>query len=146
VLLSIFAGPQGAGTVFQRRKEKMEIGRFFEKIRKFKSNSKYKRNLRILLITGAFGFLFVGVLVVWAGVEGFNYIISATESVNISEKMPATILSPQCWSKAQSLLHLQVWLDKPALENLVGLKNVCLGEASGLGHVPSHRSNSPAEY
>jgi len=115
----------------QGRKEQMEIDRVFEKIRKFKSNGKFKRNLRILLITGAFGFLLVAALVVWAGVAGFNYIISASRSLSISEKMPSTISSAECWSKAQSLLNFQVWLDKPALENLAGLKNVCLGAASG---------------
>ena len=109
----------------------MEYDRILEKIKNFKSNGKYKRNLRILLIAGTFGVLVVGGLIVWAGIAGFNYISSTSRSVNISEKIPASISSPECWSKAQSLLNFQVWLDRPALENLVSLKNVCLGAASG---------------
>jgi len=109
----------------------MEYDKVLEKIKNFKFNGKYKRNLRILLMAGTFGFLLVGGLVVWAGIAGFNYITSASRSVNIGEKIPASISSPECWSKAQSLLNVQVWLDRPALENLVTLKNVCLGVASG---------------
>lgn len=95
--------------------------------------------LKILAVVGFIGFFIVGGLSIWGGISAVRNMASTTKAVMASrgtqEQIEALKIEAQeltrfqalsCWSKAQSLLAVQPWLEKPALVNLTNLKTACL--------------------
>lgn len=112
---------------------------FFELIHKLKEKPHLMRKLKIFAVIGIVGFVITGALTIWAGVTAFNYVaIKATEAVqapstlmyvnNLKTELKSLpkIQAISCWAKAQSLLEIQPWLERPAIDNLVNLKVACL--------------------
>lgn len=110
-----------------------------EVIRKLKSKPHLMRKLKIFAVIGFVGFLITGALTIWAGVAAFNYVATkATEvahspvtQMNVEslktefKRIPKT-QALNCWGKAQSLMAVQPWLERSAIDNLIDLKVVCL--------------------
>jgi len=112
---------------------------FFELLQKLKQKPNLMRKLKIFAVIGVVGFLITGGLVIWAGISAVSYVTSTT---NQAVQSPLTqdhiaklktkaqglpkIQALNCWAKAQSLLAVQPWLERPALDNLVNLKVACL--------------------
>lgn len=53
---------------------------------------------------------------------------------NIKEELKGvtTLQALNCWNKAQSLLGVQPWLERPALENFASLKVACFASQPSL--------------
>jgi hypothetical protein len=117
---------------------------FIEIIRKLKAKPNLMRKLKIFAVVGIFGFFVTGALVIWAGLSAISYVKDKTNVVINSPqatgyvenlKVQAKGLSFQplnCWVKVQSLMAVEPWLARPALDNLNNLKVACL-EASTSG-------------
>jgi hypothetical protein len=100
------------------------------------ANDQLKKKLKVFLGIGCLGILLVGGLIIWAGVATVKHVASVGANVNVQEQvqnlktgvlnLPA-IAKVGCWEKAQSLLAVQVWLEKPVAENIQGLKDACFG-------------------
>ena len=107
-----------------------------ETMRRFMANDQLKKKLKVFLGIGCLGILLVGGLIIWAGVATVKHVASVGANVNVQEQvqnlrtgalnLPA-IAKVGCWEKAQSLLAVQVWLEKPVAENIQGLKDACFG-------------------
>lgn len=111
----------------------------YEVLRKIKARPDLMRKVKIFAVVGVVGFLITGALVIWAGVWAFNSVASKATEVMSS---PATIAQIEdlkseakglpkfqplsCWVKAQSLMAVEPWLARPALDNLYNLKVACL--------------------
>ena len=108
-------------------------------LRKLKARPDLMRKVKIFAAVGAVGFVITAALVTWAGVSAFNYVASkATEVIH----SPAALAQVEnlkseakgfskfqllsCWGKAQSLIAVEPWLARPALDNLWNLKVACL--------------------
>lgn len=99
------------------------------------ANNQFKKKLKIFLGIGCLGILLVGGIIIWAGVATVKHVASIGANVNVLEQvenlktgvvnLPA-IAKVGCWEKMQSLLAVQVWLEKPVAENLQSLKDACL--------------------
>ncbi len=111
----------------------------FQVLRKIKAKPDLMRKLKIFAVLGVVGFLITGALAIWAGVSAFNYVASKTseviqspttqvqvENVKIELKRLPRFQALNCWNKAQSLMAVQPWLERPAIDNLVNLKVACL--------------------
>ena len=113
-------------------------------LRKVLHNLKTKphllRKVKIFAAVGLVGFLVLGSLLVWAGFSTLRYIANQANQIVLSPNIQAqvetlktevkgmTILRPlNCWDRAQSLLAIQPWLERPALDNFLNLKVACLG-------------------
>lgn len=103
---------------------------------KFGSNDRLKRYLKIFLGLGCLGLLLVGGLIIWAGVATVQHVVDLGADPKVQEQVrklktdipnvPA-LVKVGCWEKVQSLLHVQVWLETPAADNMKDLKDACLG-------------------
>ncbi|MFN7904388.1 MAG: hypothetical protein ACK5P5_04335 [Pseudobdellovibrionaceae bacterium] len=111
----------------------------FKIINKLKEKPRLMRKLKIFTMIGVVGFLIIGALTIWAGVTAFNYVAAkATEAVqspstqihvdNLKAELKnfPKLQAMSCWAQAQSLLTVQPWLERPAIDNLVNLKIACL--------------------
>lgn len=110
----------------------------YEIIRKLKAKPALMRKVKIFAVVGLVGFVFVGGLAIWAGVSAVKYVVVSTSQVISSPTAQEQIQSAKtqldrvqfqplnCWGKAQSLLAVQPWLEKPAFDNLRNLKVACL--------------------
>ena len=110
----------------------------FEILRKIKSRPELMRKVKIFAVIGLVGFVFIGGLAIWAGVSAFRYVVATTNQAvmspqlqnqvqNVKTELKQIQLQPlSCWNKAQSLMAVQPWLEKPALDNLRNLKVACL--------------------
>lgn len=119
-----------------------------EAIRKLKSKPHIMRKLKIFAVIGFVGFLITGALTIWAGVEAFNYVATKATEVAHSpvtqmnvESLKAELSVPKlqalnCWGKVQSLMAVQPWLERPAIDNLVDLKVACLEDKPALCEGP----------
>jgi len=104
-------------------------------MKKFKADGQLKRKLKIFLGVGLVGILLVGALIIWAGVATVQHAASLGADANVQEKVrdlknelpeiPAPV-KVGCWDKVQSLLTVEVWLEKPVADNLKSLKDACL--------------------
>lgn len=114
-----------------------------ELLKKLRSKPHLKRKLKIFLVVGFVGFLITSALVVWAGVAVFNFASNKAsqiiESPQASAKVEAlktqatqfsALQAAGCWAKAQSLMAVEPWLLRPALENLGNLKVACFGQST----------------
>jgi hypothetical protein len=116
---------------------KQEI--IFEILNKLKAKPNLLRKLKIFATVGVIGVVVMGGLIVWAGIAAINTVASSANQViqstvvqghvdtlkaelNVLPKVHAI----NCWDKAQSLLAITPWLERPALDNLASLKAVCL--------------------
>ena len=115
----------------------------YKVVRKLKQKPNLMRKVKIALAVGVVGFFVTGALVVWAGLSvfgsAFTYVAVKKNEVMQSPTTQAQIENLKseakqlpkfqpinCWGKAQSLLAVQPWLERPALENLMNLKVACL--------------------
>lgn len=109
-----------------------------EIIRKLKEKPNLRRKFKIFAAVGGVGFFLTGAIAIWAGVSAINYVADKTNVVmqspqttahieNIKTELKGLSFQPlNCWGKAQSLLALEPWLARPALDNLKNLKIACL--------------------
>ena len=110
-----------------------------ELIRKVKSQPSLMRKAKIFVAVGVVGFFITGVLLVWAGVSAVKFVASQTSELTQSpvakeqvEKLKTELnglprLKPlACWGKVQSLMAVQPWIERPAIDNLINLKVACL--------------------
>jgi hypothetical protein len=117
---------------------------FYEIMRELKAKPKLMKKLKIFLIVGVVGVVLTGVLAVWAGITAINYVASTAgqviqspiakdqvETLKAEVEGIAKFQALSCWTKAQSLLAVQPWLEKPVQENLHSLKLACFEEKSG---------------
>lgn len=111
----------------------------FEIIQKLKQKPHLMRKLKVFVVIGLVGFFITGALTLWAGLTVFNYVATkAAEAVqspsaqmhvnNLTTELKSLtkLQTMSCWAKAQSLLAIQPWLERPALDNLINLKVACL--------------------
>lgn len=114
----------------------------YEILDKLKRNPKLMRKAKVFAVVGLVGFLLIGTLTIWAGLSAINYLAS---SVNQAIQSPITqghveseikslpsFQAVNCWGKAQTLLGVRPWLDRPAFENLTNLKVACFEQKSNL--------------
>ena len=114
----------------------------YEVLRRLKAKPGLMRKVKIFAAVGVVGFLITGALVIWAGVSTFNYVASKTTEVIHSNVVSAQVENLKleakdfpkfqllsCWGKAQSLMAVEPWLARPALDNLKNLKVSCLETA-----------------
>lgn len=78
-----------------------------------------------------------GALAIWAGVSAIGYVAdkanivmqapqTAAQVENLKTELGELNFQPlNCWGKAQSLLTVEPWLTRPALDNLKNLKVAC---------------------
>ncbi len=108
-----------------------------ELLKKLKTNHQLKRKLKIFLAVGLVGSLMVGALVVWAGLATFKSVASLGTNPNVQKKVLKlesemqnlpTLTKAGCWPTAQSLLNIEVWLEKPFVENVDSIKLACLNK------------------
>jgi len=120
-----------------------------ELLKNISTNHQLKRILRIFLGVGLVGSLMLGALFIWGGIAVFKSIASLETNPVIQEKiktwnnsnmqdkissletesniLPA-LAKTGCWTTAQSLMNVGVWLEKPIAENYINLKSACLKE------------------
>ncbi len=111
---------------------------FFEILQTLKTEPKLMRKVKIFAVVGIVGFLITVALMIWAGVSAFNYVASSASQViqsptalghveNLKTELKSLpkLQAINCWGKAQSLIAVQPWLERPALDNLVNLKVAC---------------------
>jgi hypothetical protein len=108
-----------------------------EIIRKLKSKPELMRKVKIIAVVGVVGFVLTGALAIWAGIATMSYIATkattviqspqtATHIENLKGEVKSLGLQPlNCWGKAQSLMAIEPWLARPALDNLRHLKVAC---------------------
>lgn len=111
---------------------------FLELIKKLQSKPQVMRKLKVFVALGLVGLFIVGGLAIWAGISTFKYLIASASQVISSpttqgqrQDVKAELLQIQfqplnCWGEAQTLMTVQAWLEKSALENLRDLKTACL--------------------
>lgn len=113
----------------------------FKILEKFKEKPELMRKAKIFAVVGVVVLLLTGALMVWAGVSAFNYVASSVnqaiqspiaqghvENLKTELKNLPKQQAINCWGKAQSLLAVQPWLERPALDNLANLKIACFGQ------------------
>lgn len=120
----------------------------YEIIRKLRAKPALMRKVKIFVVVGLVGFVFVGGLAIWAGFSAVKYVVASTSQVissptaqqqiqNAKTELERVQFQPlNCWGKAQSLLAVQPWLEKPAFDNLRNLKVACLESSPAIceGH------------
>lgn len=111
---------------------------FLEIIRELKAKPHLMRKVRIFAVVGIVGFFVTGALAIWAGASAISYVADKANVVMPSPQTAAQVeslknevkglsLQPlNCWGKAQSLMAVEPWLARPALDNLKNLKVACL--------------------
>jgi hypothetical protein len=127
----------------------MKHALLLEQLRNLKTNPPLKRKLKIFLGVGLAGIVMIGALVAWAGIATFKSVasiganpvvqekIKSWNNTNVQEKivsldtgvknLPA-LTKVGCWTTAQSLMKVEVWIAKPFVENLNSLKLACLNK------------------
>jgi hypothetical protein len=111
---------------------------FLELIRKLKARPHLMRKVKIIAAVGVVVFLMTGALAIWAGVSAIGYVAGKANGVlqapqtavhieSLKTDLGGLKLQPlNCWGKAQSLMAVEPWLTRPALDNLKNLKTACL--------------------
>lgn len=115
---------------------------FYELQKQFKSRPHIMKKLKVFALVGLFCFVLVGGLLIWAGVTAVQTLVRSAQAVNIPAVQiePVQLKTADCWNKAQNLLTIQPWLEKPALVNLQDLKVACLEQKSQLKGEPNDSS------
>lgn len=117
----------------------------YEILDKLKRNPKLMRKAKVFVVVGLVGVLLTGALTIWAGVSAINYLATSAnqaiqspitqghvESLKSEIKSLPGFQAANCWGKAQTLLGVQPWLERPAFENLTNLKVACFEQKSNL--------------
>lgn len=117
----------------------------YEILDKLKRNPKLMRKAKVFVVVGLVGVLLTGALTIWAGVSAINYLASSAnqaiqspvtqghvENLKSEIKSLPNFQAVNCWGKAQTLLGVQPWLERPAFENLTNLKAACFEQKSNL--------------
>ena len=105
---------------------------------KLKANPKLLKKAKVFVVVGIAGFVVVVSLGIWAGVSAIGYVASSASKVvqspiaqshfdNLSAELkefPA-FQPASCWEMSYSLLAVQPWLERPAIDNLTHLKMAC---------------------
>ena len=108
-----------------------------------KAKPKLMQKIKIIAVVGIGGFLVTGALMIWAGISALNYVASSVTQTIQSPRAQAHVENLKielnglpklqvvnCWGKAQALLAIQPWLERPALANLENLKVACIKQDS----------------
>ncbi len=102
-----------------------------------KAKPKLWRKLKVFVAVGLAGLLVVSALTIWAGFVAFNYVATTATDViqspmaqsqveSLKSEIANVKIQPlSCWAKAQSLLAVEPWLQRPAAEILSNLKVAC---------------------
>lgn len=107
---------------------------FPELFNKLKTNPQIMRKFKIFLGVAFIGFLSVSALVIWGGVAAVRGVANLGTNPNVQEKVVAlgaeiknlpALTKVGCWDKAQSLLSIKAWLEKPVAENIKELTQAC---------------------
>lgn len=96
----------------------------YELMRKIKHEPQLMRKFKIFAFVGFVGVLITGGLIIWAGVSAVGYVASKANQA-IQSPLPR-FQALNCWGRAQSLLAVQPWIERPVFDNLVSLKFACL--------------------
>lgn len=117
----------------------MKKEKVFEILKKIESKKKLKRKLKIFAVVGVIGFFIISAITVWIGFRAVNYVTSKSKEVgqapivqdyvqNINLELKALSKNQvvSCWSKTKSLIGIQVWIERSAIDNLIDLKFACL--------------------
>ncbi len=112
---------------------------FYELMRNLKHKPHLQRKLKIFVAIGIVGFLITGGIVIWAGISAMGYVAAKAtqvvqspsaqqhlESLKTEVQALPKIQTLNCWDKAQSLMAVEPWLARPALDNLNDLRVACL--------------------
>ena len=110
-----------------------------EILRKLKAKPHLMRKAKIFAAVGVVGVLVTSGVVIWAGISAFSYVASRANEVIHSTQASAQVANLKteikgitgvqalsCWGKAQTLLAVQPWLERPAIDNFKNLKVACL--------------------
>lgn len=122
---------------------------FSEELRYVTTHYKSNRKLKIFLGAGLAGILMVGALVVWAGMATFKSVATIGANPVVQEKIKSwndtnvqgkivrletgvknlpALAKAGCWTTAQSLMKVEVWIAKPLAENWNSVKLACLNQ------------------
>lgn len=101
------------------------------------------KRLRIFAMIGVIGLFVAGGLATWGAFTSLNYVASKADQLIQSSEAQESFQSLKetvqgfskdkalnCWNKAQGLLSVQPWLERPAVDNLANLKVACLDQRS----------------
>lgn len=102
---------------------------FLKLLHILKSKPDLARKVKLFALVGLTGLATVFGLAIWAGISAFDYAAVKVKTVVESPVFQANvgqIDGLSCWNKTQSLLTVQPWLERPALENFINLKETCL--------------------
>lgn len=104
-------------------------------MRKFKASEQIRRKFKFFLGAGLAGLLLAGALIIWAGVAAIKHVARLGASANAQEQardlkteipdIPA-LARVGCRDKAQSLLNVEAWLERPVAANVQGLQEACV--------------------
>lgn len=121
-------------------------------VKKLKSNPGFRRKFKIALVVGLIGCVSIFGLVGWATyslvTQATSIITQIGDSPNTQRQIKEVTAGfgelefrpLECWGKAQSLIGLQPWLEKPALAQLRSLQMACLGQEP-----EAHQEVEPAD-
>lgn len=101
-----------------------------EMINRMKRHSDFQKKLKYFLIFGIGGFLIFGGIAIYLSFSAINYVAGLGQNFNFNEatKNIPIISNVACLENAKSLMNIQVWIEKPAMDNILKLKQVCLQE------------------
>ncbi len=108
---------------------------FSELLYKYKANPQVAKKIKMFIGVTLVGFILVCALVIWGGVTVVRQVANFGGNPNVQEKvvtlgteikkLPA-MAKVGCWDKAQSLLNIKVWIEKPLADNFKEFKQACL--------------------
>ncbi len=114
-------------------------------LRRLKAKPKLMRKVLILATIAFAGVILTTAMAVWVGASAIGYVASAANQVvqspvtqghleDLKMKLAELpiIQGAHCWSKAQTLLAIQPWLEREARDNLVSLKVACFKQHPGV--------------
>ncbi len=120
---------------------------YLKLLKKSKSNPNFRKRAILFGSLGIFTFLTIGSLALWGGLSALSYVSDATRQVlsTPAANEPTRYLEEQlkdlpnlqavaCLDKAQRLLAVSPWLERPVLANLIQLKDACLASGSSGEH------------
>lgn len=111
-----------------------------EAIRRMASTPKRRKKLKVFVAISLVGVLATGALAIWAGVAAFNYLATTISPASVAQKVEAAkqgvaeapaLLRPGCLNKAQSMLSLTQWLERPVQQSFRELVEACVEKEKG---------------
>ncbi len=112
---------------------------FAELLNKLKGDHRIMRKLKIFLGVALVGFMLVCALVIWGGVATVRQVASFGANPKVQEKVTAlgseiknlpALAKVGCWEKAQTLMNVAIWIEKPVADNFKELTQACSGKTS----------------